>query len=216
MILKGLEMKINEIFYSIQGEGKWAGLPNVFIRTTGCNLRCSYCDTKYAYKSGDEMKIEEILNEICKYPCKSICVTGGEPLIQDGILDLIDALIKKDYKICFETNGSLDIIELSNKRSLMISLDVKCPSSNMHEKNFFKSINILREEDQLKFIISNKEDYDYAKKIVKKYKPVCSVFFQPVWGTSPINLAEWIINDNLDVNLGLQLHKIIWGERRKN
>jgi 7-carboxy-7-deazaguanine synthase len=216
MILKGLEMKINEIFYSIQGEGKWAGLPNVFIRTTGCNLRCSYCDTKYAYKSGDEMKIEEILNEICKYPCKSICITGGEPLIQDGILDLIDTLIKKDYKICFETNGSLDIVELSNKKSLMISLDVKCPSSNMHEKNFLKNINILRKEDQLKFIIANKEDYDYAKKIVKKYKPACSVFFHPVYGTNPIYLAKWIINDKLAVNLGLQLHKIIWGEMRKN
>lgn len=206
-------MKINEIFYSLQGEGKWAGLPNIFIRVTGCNLRCSYCDTTYAYYSGDEMKLDEILTEISKYPCKFICITGGEPLLQNDILNLIDALLKKEYSICLETNGSIDIINLYNKKPLMISLDIKCPTSNMHEKNILRNINILKKEDQLKFIINNKEDYDYAKKIVQKYRPTCNVFFQPVWGTNPINLAEWIINDKLNVNLGLQLHKIIWGKR---
>jgi len=208
-------MKINEIFYSLQGEGKWAGLPNIFIRTTGCNLRCSYCDTKYAYHSGEEMNIDTILNLISKYPCNYICITGGEPLLQNEILNLINTLIKRKYQICLETNGSLDIEESSNKKLLMISLDVKCPSSNMDDKNLFNNIKILKEKDQLKFIIFDRNDYDYAKKILEKYKPTCCVYFQPVWGTNPINLADWIINDKLDVNLGLQLHKIIWGESRK-
>ena len=118
-------MKINEIFYSLQGEGKWTGLPTIFLRTAGCNLRCVYCDTKYAYDSGKEMNEEEIIKEISKYSCKSICITGGEPLLQDGVLDFIDVLLKNDYNICFETNGSLNIEELSSKKSLMISLDTK-------------------------------------------------------------------------------------------
>ena len=208
-------MKINEIFYSLQGEGNWSGLPNIFIRTTGCNLRCSFCDTKYAYESGEEMSIEAILDNISKYSCKYICITGGEPLLQKNIKDLINILLKRKYHICLETNGSIDIKGISNKKSLIISLDIKCPSSKMSSKNFFKNINYLGKKDQLKFIILDRNDYDFAKKIVKKYKPSCCIYFQPVWGTNPKNLADWIINDKLNVNLGLQLHKIIWGEKRK-
>ena len=110
-------MVINEIFYSLQGEGNWAGLPNIFIRTTGCNLRCSYCDTKYAYDSGEEMSIETILDNISIYPCKYICITGGEPLLQNEIMNLINALLKRKYYICLETNGSIDIKGISNKKS---------------------------------------------------------------------------------------------------
>jgi 7-carboxy-7-deazaguanine synthase len=208
-------MKINEIFYSLQGEGNWSGLPNIFIRTTGCNLRCSFCDTKYAYDSGEEMSIEAILDNISKYSCKYICITGGEPLLQNEIMNLINALLKRKYQICLETNGSIDIEGISNKKSLIISLDIKCPSSQMSSKNFFKNINYLKKKDQLKFIILDRNDYDFAKKIVEKYKPSCCIYFQPVWGTNPKNLADWIINDKLNVNLGLQLHKIIWGEKRK-
>ena len=207
-------MKINEIFYSIQGEGKWTGLPNIFIRTSGCNLRCSFCDTKYAYDDGKEMSIDEILSQISKHPCKYICITGGEPLLQKETSDLIDALIKREYKICLETNGSITVEKLSNKKSLIISLDIKCPSSNMHKKNYLKNIFFLRKEDQLKFVIKDKDDFDYAKKLVNKYKPICTVFFQPLWGTNPSELANWIIKDDLDVKLGLQLHKIIWGDAR--
>jgi len=208
------KMKINEIFYSLQGEGKWTGIPNIFIRTTGCNLRCSFCDTKYAYDKGKEMSLEKILQKISKYPCKNICITGGEPLIQNKIMDVIDMLIKKKYKICLETNGSLNIKKLLNKKSLMISLDIKCPSSKMHSKNNFKNINHLKEKDQLKFVIKNKKDYEYAKKIINRYKPVCDIFFQPVWGTNPCDLANWIIYDGLNVKLGLQFHKILWGNKR--
>ena len=207
-------MKINEIFYSIQGEGKWTGLPNIFIRTTGCNLRCSYCDTKYAYDDGAEKTIEEIMKEVKKYNFKKICITGGEPLIQKKIIKLIDKLVKDKYKICLETNGSIDITSLTSKKNLMISLDIKCPSSKMHKKMILENIKKLKQKDQLKLIIKNKKDYEYAKKIINKYKPVCTVFFQSVWGTNPKHLADWIIKDDLDVKLGLQIHKIIWGNKR--
>ena len=207
-------MKINEIFYSIQGEGKWSGLPNIFIRTTGCNLRCSFCDTKYAYNDGKEMKIDEIIKEISKYPCKYVCVTGGEPLFQNDVPKLLDSLLKRNYWICLETNGSTNIENIACKKSLMISLDIKCPSSNMHEKMCLENLSILKKDDQLKFVIGDKRDYDYAKKIIQKYKTVCTVFFQPVWGTNAKKLAEWILNDELNVKLGLQIHKIIWGDKR--
>ena len=207
-------MRINEIFYSLQGEGKWTGLPNIFIRTTGCNLRCSFCDTKYAYDDGKEMSLEQILKQIHKYPCRYVCLTGGEPLLQDEILKLIELLLKRDYKICLETNGSINIKDLS-KKSILISLDIKCPSSHMHENNDFLNIPLLRKDDQLKFIIKDKKDYNYAKEIIKKYKPRCMVFFQPVWGTNPNKIANWIISDGLDVKLGLQIHKILWGDKRQ-
>ena len=116
-------MKINEIFYSIQGEGKWTGLPNIFIRTTGCNLRCSFCDTQYAYKDGTEMNIEEIIGKIKKYPCKYVCLTGGEPLLQHKILDLIEILLEHSYKICLETNGSINIERLANKKPVITTIE---------------------------------------------------------------------------------------------
>jgi len=207
-------MKINEIFYSIQGEGSWAGLPNIFIRTTGCNLRCSFCDTKYAYENGIDMKIEKILSAIEKYPCKHVCLTGGEPLLQQKSVDLIYALLEKNYKICLETNGSIDIKRVSHKKSLMISLDIKCPSSDMYRRMRLDNISYISENDQLKFVIKNRDDYDYAKAIIKKYKPRCIVFFQPVWCTNPENLSTWILNDGLNVRLGLQLHKILFGDKK--
>jgi 7-carboxy-7-deazaguanine synthase len=207
-------MKINEIFYSIQGEGKWMGLPNIFIRTTGCNLRCSFCDTTYAYETGEEMSIEEIINRIRKHPCNYVCITGGEPLLQEAIVQLIDVLLEKKYVICLETNGSIDIENLVGKKSLLISLDIKCPSSAMHEKMNFNNVSLLTCNDQLKFIIQNREDYEYAKKITKKYKPQSAIFFQPVWGINLKELSSWVLNDGLDVRIGLQLHKIIWGDRK--
>jgi 7-carboxy-7-deazaguanine synthase len=207
-------MKINEIFYSIQGEGKWMGLPNIFIRTTGCNLRCSFCDTTYAYETGEEMSIEEIINRIRKHPCNYVCITGGEPLLQEAIVQLIDVLLEKKYVICLETNGSIGIESLEGKKSILISLDIKCTSSTMHEKMNFDNVSLLTCKDQLKFIIQNREDYEYAKKIIKKYKPQSAIFFQPVWGINLKELSSWVLNDGLDVRIGLQLHKIIWGDRK--
>jgi 7-carboxy-7-deazaguanine synthase len=204
-------MKINEIYYSIQGEGQWIGYPNIFIRTTGCNLRCTYCDTKYSYENGKKMSKNDVLNEIQKYPCKKVCITGGEPLIQKETYELVDILLKEDYMICLETNGSQSIKELAGQKSLIISMDIKCPSSEMIEKMNFENLSYLTTNDQLKFIINNKKDYNYAKSILKKYKPITTVFFQPTWGFNPKELATWIIKDSLNVRLGLQLHKIIFG-----
>ncbi len=202
-------MKINEIFYSIQGEGKWTGLPNIFIRTTGCNLRCNYCDTEYAYTKGNNKTINEIIDEITKYQCKKICLTGGEPLIQEDSIKLIKRLLKQNYIICLETNGSKDIKPLKKKKNLLISLDIKCPSSKMEKKMLFENIKFLENKDQLKFVIKDKKDYDYAKNILKKYSTKCDSFFQPVWSTKPEKIANWILKDNLDVKLGMQIHKIL-------
>ncbi len=207
-------MKINEIFYSIQGEGNWTGFPNIFIRTSGCNLRCTYCDTKYAYNSYKEMKIKEIINDIKKYNCNYICITGGEPLIHKEIIDLINNLIRHSYKISIETNGSIDIKPLSNIKSLMISLDIKCPSSNMTEKMLYQNIFYLKKQDQIKFVIKDLKDYNFAKKILQKNKINSTIFFQPVWGTDPNKLINWILKDNLNVKLGLQIQKILWNNRR--
>lgn len=143
-------MKINEIFYSIQGEGNWTGLPNIFIRTSGCNLRCSYCDTKYAYDTFKEIKIIKIIDEIRKYNCKKVCITGGEPLLQKDMIKLVDELIKNNYNVSIETNGSIEIKPISNKKLVMISLDVKCPSSNMSEKMLYQNLLYLKKKDQLK------------------------------------------------------------------
>lgn len=207
-------MKINEIFYSIQGEGKWAGLPNIFIRTTGCNLRCSFCDTKYTYYIGKEMTIEEILNEISNYSSKYICITGGEPLLQNDTLELIDSVSKHNYEVCLETNGSISLKKIMGKKSLMISLDIKCPSSQMHNRMKLDNISLLDKNDQLKFVIGDRKDYNYAKKIISDYKPISSIYFQPVWGTNSKYLANWIIEDKLDVRLSMQIHKIIWGNKK--
>jgi 7-carboxy-7-deazaguanine synthase len=208
-------MKINELFYSIQGEGKWMGLPNIFIRTSGCNLRCSYCDTKYAYEEGKELEISELIKKISKYPCSNICITGGEPLLQADVLNFMDLLLKKGYKVCIETNGSIDIEKLPKSNNLLISLDIKCPSSKMDKNNVYANILKLRKKDQIKFVIKDKKDFDFAVKILRKYSPKCIIFFQPVWGTTQQKIANWILDAHIeDVRLGLQLHKIIWGQKR--
>ena len=207
-------MKINEIFYSVQGEGSLVGTPSIFLRTTGCNLRCSFCDTTYAYTEGKPMNVQEILDSIKRYPCSFVCITGGEPLLQKDLPQLINGLLRKKYIVCIETNGSKDVRKYVGKKSLMISLDIKCPSSGSHQHMKLKNITSLSKKDQLKFIIQNKKDYEYAKTILKKYTPACSVFFQPVWGTDPKKLASWILGDGLLVRLSLQRHKLIWGTKR--
>jgi len=163
---------------------------------------------------GAQMNLDEILSQIEKYPCKHLCITGGEPLLQKELQPLLQKLLKKKYTICIETNGSIDIKKYAWKPHVMISLDVKCPSSGMHQRMFFRNITYLTKKDQLKFIIENKKDYEYAKKTLHNYPPQCVVFFQPVWGTNPKKLASWILHDGLSVRLGLQLQKIVWGVKK--
>lgn len=208
-----MTMKINEIFYSLQGEGVLIGAPSIFIRVSGCNLRCAYCDTTYAYEKGTTMTIPQILDEIKKFPCSSVCLTGGEPLQQKDTPKLIDTLLSKKYQVCLETNGSKDITKYADKKKVVISLDIKCPSSGSHKKMKMGNIRKLTKKDQLKFVIKTKKDYDYAKQILLNYHPVCKVYFQPVWGTDPKKLSSWILRDGLPVRLSLQLHKLIWGTK---
>ncbi|RLB60202.1 MAG: hypothetical protein DRG80_05635 [Deltaproteobacteria bacterium] len=205
-------MKINEIFYSLQGEGIDAGLPTIFIRLTGCNLRCNYCDTRYAFYEGKYMAIDEILESIKKWNSRRVCITGGEPLLQKNVYGLIEKLLEKGYEISVETNGSISIMKLS-KMDVKIKMDIKLPSSGMHDKMLFGNISLLRGDDELKFIIWNRDDYKYAKDIIARYKPRCQIIMQPVWG-SKIKLAEWILKDELDARYSIQLHKILWGNER--
>ncbi|UCE73855.1 MAG: radical SAM protein [Methanomassiliicoccales archaeon] len=207
-------MKINEIFYSIQGEGELIGVPTIFIRTSGCNLRCSWCDTKYAYEEGHEMSLEEILKKTKEYPSTHICITGGEPLLQKDIIGLVQKLSQNRYQVSIETNGSKSIEELPCLESLMISMDIKCPSSGMQKEMDFSNLDLLSLNDQLKFVIGDRKDYEYAKKIIAEHKPLCSLIMMPVSGTDLQKLADWVLEDGLKVRVLPQLHKLIWSEKK--
>lgn len=213
-------MKVCEIFQSIQGEGELVGYPTVFIRLTGCNLRCRYCDSEYAFYEGEETSIKEIISKIRAYKSGYICITGGEPLLQEETIDLLKVLLEEGYEVCLETNGSIDVSKVIREfgiygKKLMLSLDVKCPYSGMSDKMKFDNIKILRDHDQLKFVVYDREDYEYAKKIIRKFKPRSKIIIQPVWGTDYKKIAELMIKDGINARLSLQIHKIIWGEGRE-
>jgi len=211
-------LRVNEIFYSIQGESTFAGFPCIFIRLTGCNLRCTYCDTKYAYEEGDDVPLDRILATVKKFACSLIEVTGGEPLIQDETPDLISALIKNGYTVLLETNGSQDISTVDTKCTRIV--DIKCPSSGMDNNNYWKNLDYITPNDQLKFVIAHRQDYLYAKKVLDaaaiKRKRKLLINFSPVFNAIDLkDLAGWILEDNLPVRLQIQLHKYIWGEHTK-
>lgn len=204
-------LKVNEIFFSIQGESTLAGLPCIFIRLTYCNLRCSYCDTEYAFFEGTEMSIDEILSEVKKYYCKLVEVTGGEPLVQQESLQLLKILCDCGYDVMLETSGSLPIAEIDKR--VKIIMDLKTPSSGMMNKNLFSNIDFLKPTDEIKFVIGDREDYQWSKQIINKFKltdkfiVLMGCVFEKL---QPTELAKWILEDNLNVRLQLQLHKFIW------
>jgi len=209
-------LKINEIFYSIQGEGTNSGLPCVFIRLTYCNLRCTYCDTEYAFYDGKDMSIDEILTEIEQYDCKLVEVTGGEPLIQQECFELMTKLCDLEYDVMLETSGSLSI-ENVDKRVKTI-LDFKCPSSKMVKKNDYSNVNFIKPQDEVKFVIGNRDDYEWSKELIEKYNLTqkCEVLFSTVFGElENIELVEWILKDKLKVRFQTQLHKQIWEPDKK-
>lgn len=209
-------LKINEIFYSIQGESSMAGLPCIFIRLTYCNLRCSYCDTEYAFYESTDYTIGEILTEINKFDCNLVEVTGGEPLIQKEVLPLVKILCDSGYDVLIETGGSLSIKEVDQR--VKVIMDFKCPSSKMAEKNLFENINYLKKNDEVKFVIGNREDYDWSKNVIDKYQLTekCAVLFSNVFSElEPVQLAEWILNDNLKVRFQIQMHKYIWSPTKR-
>ncbi len=209
-------MRVNEIFKSIQGESTYAGIPCVFIRLTGCNLRCSYCDTAYAYDEGFAMSLSEIIERVKIYECGNVCITGGEPLLQENINKLINLLKKNDFNVYIETNGSQNIDVLP--KGIVRIVDIKCPGSGMEQEMDWQNIKRLKRKDELKFIISSKRDYEWAKGITKKYKIIdrTTVLFGLVHGKlKPKTLAGWILKDGIDVRLQLQLHKIIWPDKAR-
>ena len=211
-------LKVNEIFYSIQGESTFAGRPSVFIRLTGCNLRCRYCDTKYAYEQGDTLALEDIINRVGEFDCNLVEITGGEPLLQDETLPLISTLLDSGFTVLLETNGSLDISRV-DKRCIRI-VDIKCPSSGMEKSNYWKNLDHLNSHDQLKFVIARREDYLYAKNVLNnrsiKNRKNLVINFSPVFDEIDLkDLARWILSDHLTVRLNIQLHKYIWGENER-
>jgi len=208
-----MSLRINEIFYSIQGESLYAGLPCIFIRLTGCNLRCAYCDTLYAYDEGMDMALPEILIRVESYPAAALVeITGGEPLFQKETPDLVKQLLDHGRTVLMETNGSLDISRIDS-RCIRI-MDIKCPSSLMHSHNDPDNLRRIGPNDQIKFIIESQTDYFYALNALKQIPPDfprSSVLFSPAFGMlSPNILAKWILKDGLGVRLHLQLHKLIW------
>jgi len=209
-------LRVNEIYHSIQGESSKSGLPCVFVRLTYCNLRCTYCDTEYAFFEGEDKSIEEILNEVKKFNCKLVEVTGGEPLVQKETLELMKRLCNEGFDVMLETGGSLPIKDIDER--VLIIMDLKCPSSKMEKKNLYENINFLKPADELKFVIGNREDYDWSKEIISEYdlKDKSKILFSIVFGElEPVSLVNWIIEDKLDVRYQLQMHKYIWHPETK-
>ena len=206
-----MALEVNEIFHSIQGESSWSGRPCVFIRLTGCNLRCAYCDTSYAYEQGRFMEIPEIMERVRRLRCDLVEVTGGEPLIQADTPLLIGGLLDAGHTVLLETNGSIDI-GVVDPRCIRI-MDIKCPSSGMAGQNDLRNLKKLGAQDELKFVIASREDYEFARDLLSTLPAARSkINFSPVFGSlDPRSLAEWILEDHLPVRLNLQLHKIIWG-----
>ena len=205
---------INEIFYSIQGESLSTGIPTVFIRLTGCPLRCSYCDTEYAFTEGRKMSFDEIIKSIKKYNCNNITITGGEPLSQKNTLLFLD-YISNSYEISLETSNALSIKDV--KKNITIILDIKTPNSNESDKNIIDNYKYLKKTDQVKFVVCNLEDYYWTKDYIfnNNLHNICNILISPSYGEMSLKkLADQILLDNLPARLQVQLHKIIWGDER--
>lgn len=204
-------IRITEIFYSIQGESTCAGRPCIFVRLTGCNLRCTWCDSAYTFTGGEPMSIESILETIRKWDCRLVEVTGGEPLAQKESFELIRRLAEEGYEVLIETSGSIDIEPVDARAKIV--LDVKCPGSGEERKNYWPNLGKLRPGDEVKFVIADRADYDYAVGVIREHElEGRPLLFSPVWGAIDLkDLAAWILADGLDARLQVQLHKLIWG-----
>ena len=204
-------LRISEIFYSLQGETSRIGLPTVFIRLTGCPLRCTYCDTAHAFTGGQSMNIAEILKQVAEYAPRYVTVTGGEPLAQKDCLPLLRTLCDAGYQVSLETSGALDIGEVDAR--VMRVLDIKTPASGEAEKNCWENLPLLTRHDEIKFVLCDEADYQWAKQILLQHQlsEKCEVLFSAAHGTlSAVHLAEWILRDRLQVRMLLQLHKLLW------
>ncbi|HMC13318.1 MAG TPA: 7-carboxy-7-deazaguanine synthase QueE [Gallionellaceae bacterium] len=210
-----LKLRISEIFYSLQGETSRVGLPTVFVRLTGCPLRCTYCDTSYAFTGGQNMDIAQILEEVAWHRARYVTVTGGEPLAQKNCLFLLQSLCDAGYEVSLETGGALDVSEVDAR--VVRVLDIKSPASGEMEKNMWSNLAHLNSRDEIKFVLCDESDYVWARHVLSEraLDKKCAVLFAPVQGKlSPTDLAEWILRDRLPVRMQVQLHKLLWGNER--
>ena len=211
-------LRISEIFHSIQGESTWAGTPCTFVRVTGCPLRCSWCDTTYAFKGGTRMSFAQILEAVASFPTRIVEVTGGEPLAHPGSFALTDELLKEGYTVLVETSGAFDISSLDQRVHKI--MDLKCPGSEESEKNRYENLEHLTGRDEIKFVLQDREDYDWAKSAIQQYElekrvengTLGAILVSPVWGKIDLReLSQWILEDGLQVRFQVQVHKLIWG-----
>jgi len=208
-------VRLSEIFFSLQGEAARSGIPTVFVRLTGCPLRCTWCDTEYAFTGGTITRIEEILAQVARYPTRYVCVTGGEPLAQKTCLPLLSAFCDAGYDVCLETSGALDITAVDSRVARI--MDLKAPSSGETTKNILSNIPDLRKTDEVKIVVASRTDYDWAKEMINAHQLTtrCDVVLSPVAGQlNPTDLAEWILADGLTVRFQIQLHKLLWSDAR--
>lgn len=206
-------LRITEIFHSIQGESLTIGLPTIFIRLTGCPLRCEYCDTAYAFKGGKIISINDIIQQTKAFNCNNICITGGEPLAQPNCHDLIRNLCEMQYNVSIETSGAIDIANVDDRATIV--MDLKTPDSQESHRNIYTNIKYIKPNDQIKFVLCSRKDYDWACNIVDEYNlaKIATVLFSASWQQlNPTTLAEWILADQLPVRFQLQLHKILWND----
>jgi len=206
-----MSLRVNEIFYSIQGESTYAGRPCVFVRLTVCNLRCRWCDTEYAFYEGETLTVEQVLEQVRAYKCPLVEITGGEPLLQEGVHPLIDRLLAEGYEVLIETGGSLDVGGLDPR--VVKILDLKAPGSGMEHRNNLDNLRYVDRKDQIKFVVADRRDYEWAKRMMAEHALAekVQVLFSPVFGElHPRELGEWMLADRLPARLQIQLHKYLW------
>lgn len=207
-----MALRLTEIFFSLQGEASRAGLPTVFVRLTGCPLRCTWCDTTYSFTGGEPATIDAVLAEVAKYPARQVCVTGGEPLAQKECLTLLGALCDAGYEVSLETSGALDIAAVDPRVARI--MDLKAPDSGESARNRWENLAVLKHNDEIKIVIASRGDYEWARQAIREHRLVerCPVLLSPAAGlVEPTALAEWILADGLDVRFQMQLHKLLWG-----
>jgi 7-carboxy-7-deazaguanine synthase len=210
-----LALRLTEIFYSLQGEASRAGLPTVFVRLTGCPLRCTWCDTTYSFTGGEPATVESVLAAVGKYPARQICVTGGEPLSQKDCLPLLTALCEAGYEVSLETSGALDVAGVDPRVARI--MDLKAPDSGESARNLWSNLDVLNPRDEIKIVIASRSDYEWARDVLRdrQLDRLCPVLLSPAGGLiEPQSLADWILEDGLNVRFQLQLHKLLWGNMK--
>jgi len=213
-------MQVTEVFYSIQGEGRRMGVPTTFVRATGCHLRCVWCDAAYAFHGGTKRTVEDLLADVARNPTKEVCFTGGEPLLQKDAWEFLRRLLAEGYSVVLETSGNVPFgqandLPADQRSRLCVSMDVKCPGSGMADRNDLTLLRDLRPPDQLKFVVADRADFDFALAVLRTHgMPPCPAFVNPVGGLDPKRITEWLLAEPSPppVQVGIQLHKLVWGD----